>query len=178
MNSNTLKIAIVGPESTGKSTLAAALAQQYNGIWVPEFARTYVAALNRPYTAEDIIAISKGQLQAEAEASAKGIFPLFADTTVLVEKIWLEHAFKQEHPVIEEGIKNADYQLYLLTDIDMPWQPDPQREHPHLREYFLARYIYWLERYQLPYQLISGSEEERLATVGMIIAQWFMRGYN
>jgi len=70
MNHHPIRIAITGPESTGKSTLAAQLARHYNALWVPEYARTHLELLNRPYTANDILLIARRQLQAEEETAA------------------------------------------------------------------------------------------------------------
>lgn len=158
----TIKVAIVGAESTGKSTLAAALAAHFQTVWVPEYARDYIGNLNRPYTANDIIAIAEGQLKLEDEyyRQANGI--LFCDTTLLVEKVWIENAFGFCPPEIENNIGNRNYSLHLLTNIDLPWEYDPQREHPHLREYFHNLYKKHLIAFGFPFIEISGTGAERV----------------
>jgi len=155
------RIAITGPESTGKSTLAQQLASHYNGAWVPEFAREYIANLNRPYTLSDLENIARGQLDLQQQTEAKKPALLFADTELLVLKIWSENAFKTCPAWILQALENQRFDLYLLMDIDLPWQPDPQREHPHLRQYFLDLYQTELEKLNFPYQIISGTNEER-----------------
>ena len=170
------KIAIVGPESTGKSSLSLELAHHFNGIAVPEFAREYCAMLDRPYTLEDIVAISQGQVQAEvlAETGCNAPF-IFYDTTVLVEKVWADHAYGHVPSTISELLKQRAYHLYLLTDIDVPWQPDPQREHPHLREHFKHVYQQELKQMQAEWHWVSGVGKARTLNAIAIINQWLSK---
>lgn len=156
------KIAITGPESTGKSTLAQQLATYYNTVFVPEYARTYIAQLQRQYTLEDILHIAKGQVQQEKELINSANQYLFADTELLVTKIWATHAFGQCPEWIEKSYQQQHYDLYLLMNIDLPWQPDPQREHPHQRDFFFEWYQKELSEKKAPFVIISGSEKERL----------------
>lgn len=153
---------ITGPESTGKSWLAQKLALHYQTLWVPERARTYLDEIDRPYREEDLLTIARQQLELEdlLAGRAKGL--LFCDTGMLVLKVWSEHAFGHCHPFILEELQKRTYALYLLPDIDLPWQPDPQREHPHLREYFFHLYQQELEGLKVPYKIIGGKEQERL----------------
>lgn len=157
-----LKVAITGPESTGKSTLSQQLAAHYNTVWVPEYARTYIEELNRPYTLQDLEAIARGQidLETQMQEQAKGV--LFADTDLLVIKIWSEHAFGECPDWVLQKLKQQDYNLYLLMGVDLPWEPDPQREHPHLRQYFYDWYKRELETLQVPFVEISGQHSSRL----------------
>lgn len=165
------KIAIVGPESTGKSTLAEGLAAALGVPWVPEYARHYIAQLQRPYTAEDILTIARGQLAWEDEQAAQ--HPLvICDTTCLVEKIWYEHFFGPAPAELVEACRLADYDLYLLCDIDIPWEPDPQREHPTLRTHFLNLFRQEVEASGRPWVLISGTAEERLQ---LALEEWQKR---
>jgi len=163
------RIAIVGPESTGKSTLAEQLAGHFNTVFVPEYAREYVAKLNRPYTLDDIIIISKTQVELEDVMATKANNLLMCDTNLLVTKIWAEHKYKQCPQWILDNIKKRHYDLYLLCNIDIPWQADPQREHPHLREELFAIYKKELDKQRTPYSMISGLYETRLKNaVGVI----------
>ncbi|GGG17554.1 AAA family ATPase [Pontibacter amylolyticus] len=156
-----LKVAITGPESTGKSTLSQQLAAHYNTVWVPEYARTYVETLDRPYTLQDLEQIARGQLALEAQLQAQAGRILFSDTDLLVIKIWSEHAFGECPDWVLQKLKQQDYNLYLLMGVDLPWEPDPQREHPHLRQYFYDWYKRELEALQVPYLEISGQHEDR-----------------
>ncbi|GHA70360.1 AAA family ATPase [Pontibacter akesuensis] len=157
-----LKIAITGPESTGKSTLAAQLAEKYDTVWVPEYARSYVGNLGRPYTLADIEAIAKGQQALEQQLEQKATGLLFADTDMLVLKVWSEHAFGHCPAWVEEKLRAQEYNLYLLMGVDLPWEPDPQREHPHLRQFFYDWYKRELQALQVPFVEIQGQREERL----------------
>lgn len=159
---NTLfKIAITGPESTGKSTLAAQLATHYQTVFVPEFARYYLPFIALPYQAQDLKHIALGQLAFEQALLPQAQRLLIADTEMLVMKVWYEHAFGESPAWLEKALQTQHYDLYLLMDIDIAWQPDPQREHPHLRAFFFQRYQQLLEERQLNYKIISGNNEER-----------------
>lgn len=156
------RIAITGPESTGKSTLAQQLAAHFNTLWVPEFARDYIAGLNRNYTLTDLENIAHGQLERQRQAEAQNPEILFTDTELLVIKIWAENAFGTCPAWILQALQNQRFDLYLLMNIDLPWEPDPQREHPHLRPHFFHLYQTELERLRFPYKIISGTQTQRL----------------
>ncbi|GAA4305289.1 ATP-binding protein [Nibribacter koreensis] len=155
------KIAITGPESTGKSTLAAQLAAHFQASWVPEYARAYIDQLNRPYVAEDLDQILKGQLTLWQKAEEANPEILFLDTEALVLKIWSEHAYGQASGSIQEALQHQQIDLYLLLNVDLPWQPDPQREHPDLREYFYAWYKRELQQMNAAFAEISGTHSTR-----------------
>ncbi|MES2730430.1 MAG: ATP-binding protein [Bacteroidota bacterium] len=157
------RIAITGPESTGKSTLATQLAQHYQTIWVPEYARTYLSHLTRPYTLNDLVVIAQQQVALEKEALCKANQILICDTELLVMKVWSAHAFGQCPEWILQALDHQQYDLYLLTGIDIPWEPDPQREHPNLREYFYQLYRQELEKRGWPFVEIQGLLSVRLA---------------
>ena len=171
------RIAITGPESTGKSLLAKQLAKYYNTVWVPEYAREYINNLNRPYDQDDILKIAKGQIKNEEILSLKANKILICDTELLVTKIWSEHKYKNCHPWILETIKKHTYDLYLLCNIDLQWQPDPQREHPQLRDYFLNLFKNELINRKFNFDIISGQITERLKNAIRIIDK-FIKNNN
>jgi NadR type nicotinamide-nucleotide adenylyltransferase len=160
----TIKVAITGPESTGKSWLAGHLADHYNTVWVKEFARDYLAGMERPYNYSDILTIARGQLNSENELLTKfsNNEILFCDTEFIVTKIWCQVKYSHCHRFINSLVKSHHYDLYLLCDIDMPWEFDPLREHPHQRQYLFDLYRDELESNKFPYVIISGSGNERL----------------
>jgi len=157
-----IKIAIVGPESTGKSELAKDLAAHFETTWVPEVARTFLHTLNRPYNREDVERIARLQVEEEEKKEKEANEILFCDTTLLVVKIWMENAFGSCPDWILESVEIRKYDLYLLPDIDLPWQPDPLREHPNQREFFLNWYVRELNRMKVNWKLISGNGIFRL----------------
>lgn len=156
------RIMITGPESTGKSWLAQQLAKHYHAFWVPERARAYLEELDRPYQESDLLQIAREQLELEDRLARKANQLLFCDTGMLVLKIWSEHSYGRCHPFILEQLQKREYSLSLLPNIDMPWEPDPQREHPHLREYFFTLYQQQLMESGRPFSIVSGSGKERL----------------
>lgn len=158
------KIVVIGPESTGKSTLSKSLAEYFNCPWVSEYAREYIERLDRPYEYDDLLEIAKGQINEEEEAIIKSENILICDTDLHVIKVWSQHKFGKVHPWIAQQITERKYDLYLLTDIDIPWQNDPQREHPEQeqRNHFFEIYRNIVIDSGIPYKIISGSVEERL----------------
>jgi NadR type nicotinamide-nucleotide adenylyltransferase len=155
------KIAIVGPESTGKSTLAEMLARHYNTCWVKEYAREYIDNLTHPYQKKDLELIAKGQIRAEDDLSRTANDILICDTNLIVIKIWSEHKYGSCEDWILEEINTRPYDLHLLTYIDMPWEEDPQREHPDKRKYFYKIYKKELESRDFRFITIRGNMEER-----------------
>ena len=139
---NPKRILILGPESTGKSTLAKDLAIHFGEPWVPEFAREYLERLERPYQFEDLAEIGEGQVKLEDQLAEKAQKFLFCDTDLRVIHIWSEHRFGKTDPWVLEEIQQRKYELILLTDTDLPWEPDPLREYPELemRQYFFEKY--------------------------------------
>lgn len=157
-----IRIAITGPESTGKSCLAQELATFYNTVWVPEFARTYIETLQRPYNQDDILRIAQGQLASEAEISKRANKFIFCDTELTVCKIWSLVKYGSCHEQLTHLYQNTFYDYYLLTDIDLPWEYDPQREHPNFRQELMNMYVNELTATQKPFSIIQGTGNQRL----------------
>ena len=156
------RISITGPESTGKSTLAQQLAERYRTVFVPEVARSYLASIGRPYTYDDLLIIAKEQYRMEQQMAKKASRYLFCDTDFLVLKIWSLDKFGRCEPWILNRVERHRYDLYLLMDIDVPWEPDPQREDPYRREALFGLYQSELEKLGVSYDIVSGKQEERL----------------
>ena len=168
------RIALIGPESTGKTTLAQELAAHYHTLWVPELAREYIAQLTRAYTIEDIILIAKQQLQHEYDLAEKASRFLFSDTELIISKVWCEDVFHTCPSWIEEQLHKTTYDLYLLTSPDLPWEHDPVRENPHRREYFFDLYKRYLDEMELPYSVITGNGDARLENAIGVIERSFL----
>jgi len=155
------KIAVVGPESTGKSTMSAYLANQYNTVWVPEFARGYCEKLTAPPTWQDEVNMFYGQLALEKEILPKANELLICDTTFITVKIWSDYTFGQSPQEVLDELPKHPYDLYLLLDIDLPWEEDPLRDFPHMREHFMDVWHNELQALNARYVVISGTGIER-----------------
>jgi NadR type nicotinamide-nucleotide adenylyltransferase len=158
----TRRIAITGPESTGKSLLAESLARHFKTFWVPEFARDYLNNLGRPYEEHDILTIARGQLREEEKLYRQAKEILFCDTEMIVVKIWSEVRYQRCHPWILKTISTHTYDYFLLCDIDLPWEPDPLREHPDRRKFLFDLYFRELTDRKLPFSVITGSGSARM----------------
>ncbi len=167
------KIAITGPESTGKSMLAAQLAVCYKTFWVPEYAREYLENLGHSYQESDILAIAKGQMKNEQSGMKKANNILFCDTEPIVTKIWSEVKFQHCHPWILRAVRENPYDLYLLCNIDLPWEYDPLRECPDRRQFLFDLFVHELESTARPYRIISGTGIHRMNNAMNAIDQLF-----
>ncbi len=163
------KIAIIGPESSGKTTLSRQLAQHYQTVWVEEYARRYIDHLDRPYHQSDLREIARVQLQLEAEAIAKANCYLFCDTHLLVIKIWGDYKYGVSDPWIRDNMQLHSYAIHFLTDVDVPWEYDPQREHPHQRQVLWEIYRRELTEAKVNMVHLKGNQEERLAQAVKVI---------
>lgn len=155
------KVVILGPECTGKSELSEYLAQEFNTVWVKEYARVYIESLERPYTADDLPVIARGQLSLEDALAPRANRLLICDTDLYVIKVWSNFKYGYCDPQILKSIAARKYDLYLLSYIDVPWQFDPLREHPQEREILFELYHQEMQNQHVPFRIIKGSREER-----------------
>lgn len=160
-NTSIKKIAVVGPESTGKSTISEQLADHYQTVWVPEYSREYCSKLTGPCSWEDEINMFRGQLALEEELLPRANKLLICDTTFITVKIWSDYVFGKAPEEVLSELPKRHYDLYLLMDIDLPWEDDPLRNFPDLREYFMGVWKEELERLNANYAIINGTQEAR-----------------
>ncbi len=175
MQTNIIKIAITGPESTGKSQLARELAEHYKTKWVEEYARSYISNLNRNYNYDDILIIARKQIENENFLINKANKYLFCDTDITVCKIWCDYKYHKCHQWIENKFKNHIYDLYLLCDIDLPWEYDPQRENQNDRIELFNYFKKTLESSNFPYVIINGSQMQRSINAINVIDNYFKK---
>lgn len=172
--SDCLKIVLFGPESTGKTSLAKALAEYYDTEWVPEFARDYLQKKHEDVgeicAPEDLLPIARGQLQTENHLAKKANKVLFCDTNILQTWVYA-HAYYEdfENPELEKAAAENHYDLYFLTDIDIPWEADDLRDKPHERKEMFQRFKKELEKRELPFFLLSGNKKERMKKARQIV---------
>lgn len=162
MELNLIRIAIVGPESTGKSTISEQLAKHYQTVWVPEYARNYCEKLTAPCTWQDEINMFRGQLELEQQMAISARRILICDTTFITVKIWSDHMFGSAPQEVLDKLPHHPYDLYLLMNIDLPWEEDPLRDFPDKREHFMEVWHTELKALNANYFLISGSDNDRL----------------
>lgn len=167
------KIVIIGPESTGKSTLCDQLAEYYDTTWCKEYAREYLLEHGTDYTYDDLLTIAKGQIKLEdiatenirriKEEDGNASSLLFIDTNMYVMKVWCEFVFNNCHKWIIDQITERKYDLYLLCNTDLPWVKDELREYPDLetREQLYNIYKDIMINQDIPWIDISGNYEER-----------------
>jgi nicotinamide riboside kinase len=174
---------IIGPESTGKSTLCRQLAEHFQTLWAPEYAREYLTQHGTDYDYDDLLVIAKGQIALEEEyvkklnrqlaiGNRQSNSPLtthnsqllFVDTDMYVMKVWCEFVFGKCHPWILRRIVERKYDYYLLCNIDLPWVKDELREYPELakRQKLYLMYKDILINQTVPWSEISGDYEQRL----------------
>lgn len=193
------KIVVIGPESTGKSTLCASLAQHYRMQWCPEFAREYLLTNGTDYTYDDLLTIARGQLALEDEytaivksqwadidgmsvnqqtlSSTRHEPMLFIDTDMYVMKVWCEYVFGKCHQFILDAIVERRYDLYLLCNTDLPWVQDTLREYPDEKNRNELFHIYKdiLINQDVPWVEIGGNDDERLLTAIDAIEEYLVK---
>ncbi|HVM87367.1 MAG TPA: ATP-binding protein [Puia sp.] len=162
------KIVVIGPESTGKSSLCSLLAEHYGTTWVPEYAREYLLTNGKDYTYDTLLTVAKGQLALEDKISSQ-FTPdspqfLFVDTDMYVMKVWCEFVFGKCHQLIIDEVVKRKYDLYLLCNTDLPWVKDELREYPDLetREKLFHIYKDLLINQSTPWVEVKGDYEERI----------------
>ncbi|MBK9146472.1 MAG: ATP-binding protein [Flavobacteriales bacterium] len=158
------KIAIVGPESSGKSTLAQELMLRARAWYVSESAREYIDGLDRPYEEADLLEIARAQASNEEMVSTEFKGLMVCDTDLITIRIWSEEKFGRCHPWILEQSEKRQYDHWLLCKPDIPWEPDPQRENPYDRDRLFEKYKALLDWLEKPYTIISGSRNARVKT--------------
>jgi nicotinamide riboside kinase len=161
-----IRIAITGPECSGKSVLASALTRALpNALLVPEVAREYLTQKgpNYHYTFHDVEAIGKLQKQAIQEAFDSEFGYVICDTEMLVIKIWMEVVFGEVSSEVNQSYEDQQFDVVFLCYPDLIWEPDPLRENPNNREELFEIYEKELKNSGKPFFIIRGAERLELA---------------
>jgi nicotinamide riboside kinase len=167
MGSHTRHIVLTGPESSGKTTLALALGEALDCAVVPEFARTYLQYLGRPYTPADLDTIERGQLAWETwhKTQPNATDYIVSDTDQTVLAIW-----RKVLKINTLKVPDVTGRIYFLCAPDIPWEPDPLREHPNGRARLFEAYQTLLDQTGANFYILRGTPQERLQ-----YALWFIR---
>jgi len=168
-----LKIALFGPESTGKTTLAKELAEHFQTAFVPEFARDYLQekwdTSGQICDVNDMLPIAYGQLNLENQSLVSANKFLFCDTNLMVTKVFSEVYYNFCDPLLDKAARKHEYDLFFLTDIDVPWEKDDLRDKPEGRETIFSVFKQSLIDNNKPFITISGTKKARLEKAIQIV---------
>lgn len=164
---NLVKVVLFGPESTGKTTLSKQLARHYNTVWTPEFAREYLQEKwnneRKTCEADDLIPIAIGQMKLENKLAKKADKVLICDTDLLETKVYSQEFYGGfVDKKLNKAANKNQYDLYLLTYIDTPWEEDDLRDRPELRLEMFNAFEKALKDHNRPYILLKGDRDTRL----------------
>ena len=167
IKSDCKKVVLYGPESTGKTTLSIELAKHFKTNWVPEYAREYLQNVwdneKRICEPKDILPIAIGQMKLENELAIKSKSLLICDTNLFETLVYSKYYYGGNcDPLLEKYALKNKYDLYLLTDIDIPWEKDDLRDKPNERKESFDIFKNELVKKNLPFEVINGTKIERL----------------
>lgn len=168
-----LKVCLFGPESTGKTTLATRLAQHYRTAYAADYVRAYLDVTGSLGTIDDVPWIARGQLATEAVVAAQAERVLICDTTLASVALWSEVLYGATPEWVRDQALQQRYDLWLLTDIDVPFEPDRLRcfPEPAQRAWFMAECRRMLGELEVAAVLVRGSEHKRLSLACTTIDQ-------
>jgi NadR type nicotinamide-nucleotide adenylyltransferase len=158
-----IRVAILGAESSGKSTLAAALAAHYQTLWVPEYLREFVDTHQRVPRSDDQFPIARTQVERETAALALARRFLFCDTTPLMTAIYSRLYFDDVDDALAALVRASNYDATLVAAPDGPWVADGlQRESAAVRQHVHQQLLLALDQAAIPFLLVEGGLAQRL----------------
>ncbi|MCC5915788.1 MAG: ATP-binding protein [Cryomorphaceae bacterium] len=152
---------VTGPESTGKSALSQALSREFNFPWSQEYAREYLQ-YDPKYTYDDLYLIAQGQLQKQLEVKNAADTSVIWDTDLLTLVIWSKYVYGKVNMEVYRMWKQNLPDVYLLCNVDLPWEFDELREHPHHRHKLFNFYLKWLKKSGIPFYVVEGVGSRRI----------------
>ena len=170
-----IKSAVLGAESTGKTTLCRDLAAHFGCPWVPEYMRTYLQAKwddeQLTCTWEDLLPIAQGQIELEnklAEQAAQtsdNSHYLFCDTSLFELMVYANWYYSDCPEALTQAALAHHYDMILLTDVDTPWVADDLRDSPHQRDEISAYFSDQLTTHNKSFRVIGGNREARVQQI-------------
>ena len=166
-----LKIAFTGPESTGKTSLSMLVAETFDGVYIPEFSRSFLEKRNGFYEEQDLDTIAIGQCKSLENVLMTGNHILVSDTDMTVMKVWSQFKYGRVSQVIEHLYQEESFDHLFLCDTDIPWEEDPLREHPESRDELLALYLDMIQAKTKNFTIVKGSLEARFSQVRQVLEE-------
>ncbi len=161
-----IRVVLIGVESTGKTTIAEALAEELNTSWVPEYGRDYaavkVASDDPEWTTSDFVAIAQEQQIRENEAARHTNRILICDTNATATCVWHERYMEFRSPEVDAIGARDQVDLYLLTLPDFPFVQDGTRDGEHIRDWMHDRFVVRLAETGVPVITLAGSHSDRM----------------
>ena len=162
------KIVITGPESSGKTTLFEQINTLSGFNFIPEYSRTYLEKIKRPYHYNDILQIANYYVN-ELKSASQNKLSVISDTDLLTLQIWCEFKYKKCHPFIMENLKINPPDLYLICSPNIPWEFDPQRENPNDRIELYNIHLDKIKEMGISFEIIEGDLSKRLNQAKIIL---------
>ena len=154
-----IRVAITGPESSGKTTLSVALADYFKVDSIPEFARAFLEQSGGEYDQSDLDIIAKGQLESILSKKNEVII---SDTDFMVLEIWSQYKYGNVSAYISDLVQKDFFDLHILCSPDIPWEEDPLRENPDNREALFEMYLSSLKNQNKHFIIVSGDQNQRV----------------
>jgi NadR type nicotinamide-nucleotide adenylyltransferase len=165
-------IVVTGPESSGKSALAEALAEHFKGTVVPEFARTYLEKHGPQYSLADFKHMLAGQWQRNQNACADARGPVFLDTDVINFAVWADFVYKKRPEELQALLAQPNSHCYLLCYPDLPWEPDALRVNPRQRLKIFEAHKRLIQEKNRPFATVKGTGSTRFQNALSAVKNW------
>lgn len=162
-----VRVCVLGAESTGTTTLSQALAKHYRTVWAPEYGRLYSEGLictDHIWNSPEFSHIAKAQQDMENQLAGESNGLLICDTNAFATRLWHERYVGDMYTPVDQLAAQDKVDLYILTDVDIPFVDDGLRDGEHIRHSMHTRFIQELQNQPVPFVIVSGSVEERLKT--------------
>jgi len=158
------RVCVLGAESTGTTTVTKLLAEHFRTVWVPEYGRLYteIRAPKTKWRSEEFIHIALQQQEEEDKLAPLAHRVLFCDTDALATCVWHERYLGTWPEQVEQIANRRRYDLYLLTDCDIPFVPDKVRDGEHIRGWMTNRFRQELEKRDYNWVMLTGNIENRM----------------